>query len=94
MALGREMLRREAKKVYKENTKNIPKRNRIPFAQFFKQFMKMRNTDQTPEIEVPDTNPEDFDFENFINVNQIDDESLEDGETIEVVEDEEVKEED
>ncbi len=88
MALGREILRREAKKVYKENTKNIPKRNRIPFSQFFKQYKKTRNTEQTPEVEVPETNPEDFDFENFVNVNQIDDNSLEDGEEIEVVEEE------
>lgn len=88
MALGREILRREAKKVYKENTKNIPKRNRIPFSQFFKQYKKTRNTGQTPEVEVPETNPEDFDFENFVNVNQIDDDSLEDGEEIEVVEEE------
>ncbi|KKL16264.1 hypothetical protein LCGC14_2497340, partial [marine sediment metagenome] len=41
-----------------------------------------------PEGEDPETNPEDFDFENFVNVNQIDDDSLEDGEEIEVVEEE------
>lgn len=88
MALSREALRREAKKAYKENAKSVPKRNRMPFSQFFKQFKKMRNTGQTPEIEIPDTYPEDFDFENFVNVNQIDDDSLEDGEEIKETEEE------
>lgn len=88
MALGRETLRNEAKKVYKEKTKSIPKRNRIPFSQFFKQFKKTRNPEQTSEVEVPETNQEDFDFEDIVNVNQIDDDSLEDGEVIEVVEEE------
>jgi hypothetical protein len=89
MGISREALRREAKKIYKENTKSIQKRNRIPFSEFFKKYRKMKNTEKTPEVEVPDVDPEDFDFENFVNVNQIDDDSLEVEEEIEAIEENE-----
>lgn len=84
MSVGREALRREAKKIYKEQTKNIPKRNRMPFAQFFKQFKKMRNQPVTPDVETPDLENEDFNFEDLVNVNEIDDDNV--IETIEVEE--------
>ena len=34
MSLERDALRKEAKAVYKEQTKGIPKNQRIPFSQF------------------------------------------------------------
>jgi len=77
MSMGREALRREAKKLYKEQTKNIPRRNRVPFSQFFKQFRKLRNQDQTPEVEMPDLENEDFNFEDLVNINEVDDDNLE-----------------
>ena len=81
MTIGREALRRKAKKIYKENTKGIPKRKRIPFSQFFKQYRKMQNPDQTPDVEMPEPDTEDFDFENLVNISEINDDDLEPTET-------------
>lgn len=64
---SRTMLRQKAKKIYKEQTKNVAKKQRIPFAEFFKQYKK--NTANT-DINI-DTNseqvPEDFDFDSLVN---------------------------
>lgn len=76
MSMGREILRREAKKIYKEQTKNIPKRNRIPFSQFFKEFCKVKRQTVNPDVELPDLDNEDFDFEKLVNVNEIDDDDV------------------
>lgn len=76
MTLSREVLRRKAKKAYKENTKNIPKRKRIPFSQFFKQYKNIKNDNQSPNVEMPEPGSEDFDFENLINISEISDENL------------------
>lgn len=69
----RSVLRVEAKKLYKEQTKGIPKRQRISFADFFKQYkgLKTKNDDSN-EI---NTMNEDFDFTDLINVNEIDSDS-------------------
>ena len=78
--IGREALRNEAKKIYKENTKNIPKRNRIPFSQFFKEFKKMKRAQHAPaDVNLPQEieSPEDFNFEDLININEISDDTLE-----------------
>ena len=75
MALSREVLRQQAKKAYKEQTKSAPKRNRIPFSEFFKKYRKNKKDGQSIDIQKPDT--EDFDFEDLINVNEISDENLE-----------------
>lgn len=77
MSLGREALRRRAKKIYKENVKNIPKRKRVPFSEFFKQFRSSPNLNDTPELELPEAESEDFDFENLVNVSEINDDDLE-----------------
>ena len=77
----RATLRREAKKLYKEQTKGISKKQRLPFAQFFKQYrdIKLGKTDvPEPEIEAE----EDFDFDNIINVNEISDDDPEAPQTI------------
>ena len=89
MSLSREAMRRKAKKVYKENTKNIAKRKRVPFSQFFKQFKSAPNTDETPDLEMPEAESEDFDFENLVNVSEINDDDLE--ETDEEVVDQDTK---
>jgi len=67
---SRNLLRKEAKRIYKEQTKGVPKYKRIPFSEFFKQFKKSKSNsainEQIKEVE------EDFDFENFVNINNID----------------------
>jgi hypothetical protein len=63
---AKSILRAEAKKLYKENTKKIPKRNRIPFAQFFKKFVEMKRSVQKPaEVEAQD----DFNFDDMVKLN-------------------------
>jgi len=77
--IGREALRREAKKIYKEQTKNIPRRNRIPFSEFFKRYKKMKVAEQLQKQQPVDTqepDTEDFNFEDLINVNEISDDDL------------------
>lgn len=66
--MDRDSLRAAAKKVYKEKTKNIPKKQRIPFAQFFKQFKKSKQLEKEVKPEVG----EDFDFGDMVNVNDVD----------------------
>lgn len=73
--LNREALRREAKKAYKEACKNVPKRQRMPFARFFKDY---KNTKSADHVSASPVEEEDFDFENFINVNEISDDDVED----------------
>lgn len=74
--LEKEILKREAKKIYKENTKKIPKRNRIPFSEFFKQYRKLKAGqhehvhDEKCGHEVAPAAPEDFDFNEMVNVNK------------------------
>ena len=77
MSMGREALRRAAKKIYKEQTKKIPKKQRMPFAQFFKQYKDMQNQKQAPDVDTPDSENEDFNFEDLVNINEIDDDSVE-----------------
>ena len=69
MSLSREALRRKAKKVYKENTKNVPRGRRIPFAQFFKQYKAEQQALSSPIVEEPDQ--EDFDFDSLVSVNDV-----------------------
>ena len=78
MSVSRDMLRRQAKKLYKEQIKSVPKAQRVPFAKFFEHFKKKGNLPDTinPEVET-----EDFNFEDMVNVNEIND-----GDVIEVEE--------
>ena len=66
---SREALRREAQRIYKENVKKIPKRNRIPFAEFFKQFKKMKTQQHAAPVAAPTPETEDFDFNEMVNLN-------------------------
>ncbi len=77
--LSRDLLRQKAKKIYKENVKNIPKNKRITFATFFKQYKNLSNSEQAAEAKTTEPKPEaeDFNFENLVNVSEINDESLE-----------------
>jgi hypothetical protein len=74
--MHRDALRNEAKRIYKQQTKNIAKKNRIPFSEFFKKYKQIKlNKNTTPPVAPPE---DDFDLEEFINMNEINDESLED----------------
>lgn len=68
MGVSRESLRREAKKIYKEQVKGVPKKQRISFSQFFKRF-KDSKSDKVDDIDVH-KEVEDFDFEDMINVDK------------------------
>lgn len=88
MTINRAALRAEAKRLYKEQIKGVPKRQRLPFSEFFKRYrdMKFNKTDE-PQLqeseELLNTDiVEDFDFENIINVNEIDDNDVETSPTI------------
>ena len=75
--INRDLFRRQAKKIYKEKTKEIPKNKRISFADFFKQYKhKHEHPDHTHTIETPKVE-EDFDIGSLVNVNEISDDSLE-----------------
>ena len=76
---NRSALRAEAKRLYKEQIKGIPKRQRLPFAEFFKQYkaLKLNKTNENEIDESIVTEDTDFDFDNIINVNEISDDDLE-----------------
>lgn len=71
---SRAILREKAKKAYKEQIKGVPKKQRVPFAQFFKQFKDDKAGKADTQVEAEET---DFDFDNIINVNEISDENPE-----------------
>ena len=77
--MKRDLLRNEAKKLYKEQIKGIPKRQRLPFAQFFKQY-KMLKAKESAGINTSDQPEDDFDFGEL--VNEISDEDLVTEETV------------
>ena len=65
MSLEREILRAKAKKAYKEQAKGVPKKSRMTFAQFFKDYKKTKpSQEETPAEAIQ----EDFDLEKVINV--------------------------
>lgn len=66
MSEKREALREKAKKVYKEEIKKLPKRQRPTFAMFFKHYVERLKHEKifNPTIK------EDFNFEEIISVNQ------------------------
>lgn len=67
MSLSRDVLRAEAKKIYKEQTKKIPKKQRIPFAQFFENYKKSKTI---RPLEISEQ-AEDFDIGQVVNVNEV-----------------------
>lgn len=73
MTINRTALRTEAKKLYKKQMKEIPKKQRPSFVEFFKKY---KNT-KYEKSNVDDIEQEiDFDFDNIINVNEINDNDL------------------
>lgn len=72
MSIERSVLRNKAKKIYKDRIKTIPRKNRMPFPQFFKEFQKANQT-ANPIVE---TDEEDFNFDDLINTNEIDDDDV------------------
>jgi hypothetical protein len=78
----RSAIRAEAKRLYKEQVKGVPKRQRLSFAEFFKKYRDMK-TGKINDVEMPENaeENEDFDFDNIINVNKISDDDLEKSET-------------
>jgi len=80
MSAGRDMLREEAKKVYKENAKKYPKRQRLPFAKFYKQYKaaaKAKQNQQDMVPEQPQRPAQDFDFNDMVSLNNISDADVE-----------------
>ena len=75
MSLTRDALRREAKKLYKEQAKKIQRKNRMPFSRFFKRYVESKKIKGDMEPKDPET--EDFDFEDLININDISDDDKE-----------------
>ena len=76
MSINRAALRKEAKRLYKEQVKNIPKKQRLSFSKFFKQYknVKAGKVEDDLSLEVEES---DFDFENMININEISDDDIE-----------------
>ena len=69
---ARDILRSQAKKEYKKLAKDVPKSKRMPFAQFFKNYMKIKlDSKEGMDIQLPE-NAEDFDFSEMIGVNNLD----------------------
>ena len=71
--IGRRALVEKAKKIYKQNTKEIPRRKRVSFSIFFKNYRKMlkaqsvNKVQPTEQIEQDNANDE-FDLRSIINV--------------------------
>jgi hypothetical protein len=84
--MKRDALRAAAKKLYKEQIKGVPKNQRMPFSQFFKQFKKSKTAEE--EVKQADASGEDFDFEDMVNVSKISDDDVAEPD-IEVVEESE-----
>jgi len=79
MSFVRDALRREAKKLYKEQTKGVPKSQRVPFAKFFKHYKdsKSGKTSEDLDVNIGEASAEDFDFDNLVNINEISDDDVE-----------------
>lgn len=75
---NRAQIRALAKKLYKEQTKGIPKRQRVPFSKFFKNYQKLKSGKINPELptDLMDED-DDFNFDDMVNVNMISDDDLE-----------------
>lgn len=74
---NRSMIRAEAKKLYKEQTKGVPKRQRIPFSEFYKNYIKLKSGKASTELPTDLLEDDDFNFDDMVNVNMISDDDLE-----------------
>jgi hypothetical protein len=68
-SLNKKLLREEAKKIYKKESKTVPKTQRIPFSMFFKKFLELKKQQVAPPVVNEPT--EDFDFDDMVEVNTI-----------------------
>ena len=48
--LEKQVLKNEVKKIYEANARQVLKRNRITFSQFFKQYVKSKKQEQAGRI--------------------------------------------
>ncbi len=69
MGLGRDILRSEAKKAYKQQTKGVLKKNRMPFTKFYQEYKKIKLAQRNIEPTVG----EDFDVAEVANVSEVKD---------------------
>lgn len=82
MSIGSKMLREEAKRVYKENAKKYPKKQRMPFSEFFKRYKKaIKDNTINKQQQQTATAKDDFDFNDMVSLNNISDANLENKET-------------
>jgi len=58
----KDLLRAEAKKIYKQEAKKVARNKRMPFSEFWKKFKTMKK-DAPPTVD----NQEDFNLDDFIN---------------------------
>ena len=72
MGLGRNVLRGEAKKAYKQQTKGVLKKDRMPFTKFYEEFKKIKLAQRTTEPTVE----EDFDVAEVANVSEVKEEKV------------------
>jgi len=69
MNIGRNIMREEAKKVYKREAKKYPKKQRIPFSQFFKKYKEAMKVKQVQEV--GPKQEQDFDFNDMVQLNDL-----------------------
>jgi hypothetical protein len=77
MGLSRDLLRVEAKRLYKEQNKGVPKKSRMPFTEFYKQFKRMKagkaieeEHDHSGHDHSHDA-PQDFDVSQVASINKV-----------------------
>lgn len=66
MSLNRSALREKIKKIYKEEVKKLPKKQRPTFAMFLKHYEQQQRAQKIFNPE----NKEDFNFEELVSINE------------------------
>jgi aminopeptidase C len=69
-SLNKKLLREEAKRIYKKESKTVPKAQRITFSMFFKKFLELKKQQVAPPV--VNEPAEDFDFDDMVEVNIVD----------------------
>ena len=69
MSSGINLSREEAKRIYKENAKKVPKSKRMPFSEFYKQFKSAKKAQQSQPV--VETEQKDFNFDEMVNKNDL-----------------------
>lgn len=75
--LAKNILKKKAREEWKKKIKDdkISKRYRMPFSQFFKEYVK--NNGAGLSVVASEGGQEDFSFEDYITVNDVDSDNLE-----------------